>query len=349
MSTRPLSDPRATLVLFALALSAHGRPACADEDPMSPYRERFKAGMDRYTAGDLRGAVDAWEAIYDEVGGARGYRVAFDLGRAYDKLGDLDHAGERYGAFLDAVRDRRASGAPIEPIVAREETDARARYDEITAREGRLRIAGTSRTSPHAPVQIDGLPARDAPFTAFVPPGQHVVTFAPGMATEAKVPVTVQPGQSLDVSAPPAPPPAQASPAPPAPPVPPATLPPSPPPAPAPSASERPFSPVFLLVAGGASVAAITVTIAQYARALSLKSDFDAASASSQGDLKSSYDATRPLAYGALGASIGLTALTGVLCAWYLGAPHGSSPRVVLVPTLGLAQGGAQAGFLARF
>jgi hypothetical protein len=77
--------------------------ASSQEDPIEKYRERFKAGMDRYKAGDLAAAIATWEPILRELGEPKGYRLAYDLGVAYAELGDAPHAIERLQAsFADA-------------------------------------------------------------------------------------------------------------------------------------------------------------------------------------------------------------------------------------------------------
>jgi len=127
MSTRtPSNLPRLLgALLLAVAVLSSASRARADDDPMVPYRERFRAGMARYEAGDLPSAIVDWESIYREVGAEKGYRVAFDLARAYDKTGDPIRAKEKYRAFLAVVDARRAAGLAIEAIVVQEESEAR--------------------------------------------------------------------------------------------------------------------------------------------------------------------------------------------------------------------------------
>jgi len=125
--------------------------------------------------------------------------------------------------------------------------------------------------------------------------------------------------------------------------------PPSPPPSPSPSPTAHPFSP-WLLVAGGAlTVGAGVLSAVEYARALSTKNDFTAAAnepSSTQSSIRDTYDGIRPVAYGALGATIGLAAVTGALSAWYFaGAKEGAAPLVTATPTTH----GAQLGIATRF
>ena len=267
---------------------------------MAPYRGRFQSGMERYTAGDAAGAVHWWEPIFTDVGIDKGYRVAFDLGRAYDKLGNVKLAAARYRTFLGVVDARRARGETIEPVVATEETEARARVAQI----------GDVGEPTPAPSPVAASPS-PTPAPASAP--EHAIAPPPAAL--------------------PLPPPGPAS----------------PPPIPPPTAAEHPFS-SWVLVAGGAlTVGAGVVCAVEYARALSTKSDFNAATnepSAAQGAIRDTYDGIRPVAYGALGATVGFAAVTGALATWYFaGAKEGSGPHLSAAPTAH----GAQLGISARF
>ena len=126
--------------LLALAALSSSSRASADDDPMAPYRERFKAGMEHYKAGDLPTAISDWESIYREVGTEKGYRIAFDLARAYDKSGDLAHAGDRYRVVP------RGRGRADEARASRSRpSSSRRRPKRVT------RLAQILATSPPAP------------------------------------------------------------------------------------------------------------------------------------------------------------------------------------------------------
>ena len=338
---------RALAPLFAVALCS--APARADDDPMAPYRARFKAGMERYAAGDLPKAIDAWEAIYVELGPEKAYRVAFDLGRAYDRAGDAVHAAERFAAFLEGVAQRRTAGKSIEPVVAKEEAEARARLEQIAPSLGRLHV--TSETAVTSTARVDGQSPRPLPFTAYVAPGEHAVSFSASDAGERSVKVTVAAGAVLDVT----PPPPPTVPPPPAPTPPPVTATPATPaasepmPAPPPPLhqSEHPFSPMVLFVAGGATGIAAAVTTVWYAQALSTKASYEGAASdpARQSSLRDVYDGQRPTAYAALGTTIGLAAVTTALVAWYVAGTH----AVTVTPTLVATPNGAGAGVVGRF
>jgi hypothetical protein len=130
MSTQTRSDHRTLrlAVVAGLLALALGAPTSArgDDDPMAPYRERFQSGMTHYKSGDYAGAVAWWEPIVTALGDDKGYRVAFDLARAYEKLGDPGHARARYESFVRVVEAKRAHGESIDEVVDKEETEARA-------------------------------------------------------------------------------------------------------------------------------------------------------------------------------------------------------------------------------
>jgi hypothetical protein len=141
----------------------------ADGDAMAPYRARFKAGMDHYVAGEFAAAIDAWEEIYRAVGPEKGYRVAFDLGRAYDKLGEAEQAAPKYAAFLHGLDERRASGQAIEPVVTQEAAEARARLDALTPDAGGAASAAPDPASD-AGAELAGASDAGAGAAAMIPP-----------------------------------------------------------------------------------------------------------------------------------------------------------------------------------
>jgi hypothetical protein len=180
-------------------------PATTMDDPIAQFRERFKQGMDRYKAGAPAEAIGYWEPIYRELGEQKGYRLAYDLGIAYEELGDATRAADRLQSFLAEVDARRGRSETLAAIVAKEEGDARQRMADLVATKGRISVqAGT----PPAAAQVDAGEPRLAGFVAWVTPGDHAVTFAPGTPQQETKSVTVHAGEKVDVTpSPPAPPP----------------------------------------------------------------------------------------------------------------------------------------------
>jgi hypothetical protein len=170
--------------------------AAAQDDPMAPYRDRFQTGYEKFTAGALGEALRYWEPIYRELGPERGYRLAYDIALVYDALGDATRAAEHFESFLEQVKARRDRKEAQDDRVLRDEERARSKLDGLVRSHGRIRIAPTT---PAETVRIDAMEPRLAGFVAYVPPGHHVVTFAPGTKEEDRREIDVDGGQIVDV------------------------------------------------------------------------------------------------------------------------------------------------------
>jgi hypothetical protein len=296
---------------------------------MTSYRERFREGMDRYKAGAFAEAVGFWEPIYRELGKERGYRLAYNLGIAYDELGNATGAAEHFESFLAQVAARRSSGDAMPAIVDKEEADARARVDSLASRKGRIRV---DPGSPPAAVQVDAMDPRVSAFVAWVDPGEHSVVYGPGAPSEQTRHVQVRAGEVVSVSPPPQPPAAPApsatatvtAPAPPS-----ESAAPEPPP-PARIEAHHPFSPVWIGVSGGLAVLTAVAAVPLNVNAWSARNQ--AIDSPTTGD-RSSFDTARSWAYGATGVGIGLGVVTAGLAAWYF---LGTSERRVEVTPAGV-------------
>jgi hypothetical protein len=339
MSIQRLSEIGIIAFLF-LATPARAAPPApppaSAEDPLGRYRERFKEGMDHYKAGELTEAIGYWEPIYRELGELKGYRLAYNLGVAYAELGDATHAAERLQAFVLQVDTRRARGEATATIVQKEDADARARIAGLIATKGRIDIEPG--TPPRA-VQVDASEPRLSGFTAWVSPGEHTLTFAPGTAEALARRVTVRAGETIEVV-----------------PMGPTTVPPPTPIASAPAAgtaalggvapradasfvapalvrheTEHPFSPVLFAVSGTLALAAAIAAVPLENHAWELQnryaSEYQLTKAIAPENRQNFSDA-RAWAYGAVGAAVGLGALTASLAAWYF---FGTSQREVLI------------------
>jgi hypothetical protein len=299
-------------VLFALALAAspvvaRAAPTGSDvEDPeMQLYRERFKQGLDRYEANDVAGALSFWEPLYRDLGPSRGYRVGYNLARAYEVFGDATRAAERYESFLDEVKQRRAKSEPLDDVAIADEAKATARLDELAKTRGRIHVAPTS---PPASVRIDQSEPRLAGFVAYVAPGAHDVVFAPGSPSERAMHVAVQAGQVVEVAQPE---PAQRT-----------IVTPT-----FRDTTRPPFSPVVLWVAGAATLlVGGGVTGGAYANAVA-SYDHYRAQASLSAPQVADYDSARTLAYASWAVPAALAITTAVLVVWYVtGMKHTKVP-----------------------
>jgi hypothetical protein len=318
---------RSSLAIALLALMPS--VARADDDAMAPYRERFKAGYEKYRAGAFGEALSYWEAIYRELGPEQGYRLSWNIARAYDALGDATRAAERYGSFLEVVAKKRERGEAIEELVLREEEEARARLDALAASRGRIKVIAES---PPVSVQIDAGEPRLGGFVAYVTPGAHLVVFAPGTKDAERRELTVAAGQQVEVT-----PPKKVE------------APPLPPPAPRVVREvehvTRPFGVGWVIAAGALTAASVAFPIAGYVNAQGALDGFRASQKNQddfrrQTELADAYNAARAGAYVTLAVPLVLGAATTVLGLWWLGATRHS---IVLVPQTGGAT------FMGRF
>jgi hypothetical protein len=344
---------RAPIVTFVMAcvLSSVAAPALAQEtsttnDELDPLRERFRAGLEKYRAGAFAEAILIWENIYRELGPEKGYRLAFNLARAYEQFGDPTRAAESYDAYVASTTRRREAGESLEPIVAKQEAEAIARLAELAATQGRIRISAERSVL----VKIDAGPERLVPssgWTAYVTPGKpHTVTFDPGTPEAKQVDANVAVGELVELS----PPPLRASP-----PIASAAT-----PRIERTTSERPYGPAVVYLAAGVTVVSAALPAFFYARAGSIRSDYDAAVTQADasrraGDraaydtalgsgksLRDDYTSTRSAAQISLAVPIVLgVATVGLAAYWLLGAKASPAGAVALPRPGGAAFGGA--------
>jgi hypothetical protein len=305
-------------------------PAPAGPDPLDTLRERFREGMDKYKGGAFADAVVIWESIYRELGTEKGYRLAFDLGRAYDELGDHIKAADHYESYLERVAQRRAAAETLETNVERQEEVARGRLEKIGALKARIRVKAGTRQP--VIVQIDNAPARVAGFTVYVEPGTHVVTFGSGKDADTRR-VTVARGAVADLE------PREEAPLAPPPPAEPRVE----------ARVEHPFSPTVLWVAAGVALVSFVVPAITYANALAIKSDYDSPTTprADKDRLASDYDSARTNAYASVAVPAVFTAACGGLALWYfLGTKEARTP---VTPSANVGPNGVSLGASARF
>jgi tetratricopeptide (TPR) repeat protein len=295
MSSRILSSLASSLALAVVLVTTSAR---ADDEALKAQRERFKAGMVKYEAGAYAEAILVWEQVYREIGEVTGYKLAFNLGRAYDRYGDSTRAAERYEAFVRQVGQQQI----VDPETEKWETEAKERLEQLAATKGRIKVAAGER--PVA-VRIDVSEARVPPFTAYVAPGHHTLTF-----DTQKVEVDVEKGAIVEISPPAPPPPMPAI----------VTEPPKREEPRWEARTERPFSPVWLYVAGGATALSTIIPIVTYSNAYAIRDDYESANdarAANATQLASDYDGASGTAYATLAIPIVLAAVTAGLAVWY--------------------------------
>jgi len=298
----------------ALLLVLCATPAALAQEAggLDPLRDRFNAGMARYKDGAYGDAILIWEGIYRQLGPERGYRLAFNLGRAYDHLGDPTRAAEHYESFVREAARRRDAGEALEPVIEQWESTAKESLAALARSRGRIRIA----TERGAVIALDDGTPFLVPrgYVAYVAPGEHAVTFDPGTTEAERRVLRVAAGELLEVSPPP----------------------PKPPPAVSVVRAEDkpspPFSRNVLFVAAGVTVVSTLVPILLYDRANDVRERYDATDPIRARDdkvrLGADYESARSSAYGSLAIPIALGALTlGLTAYWLLGTKATSLSR----------------------
>lgn len=318
---------RLVLLLGALVFT---RPAAAQTeappeptgDPLDALRGRFRDGMEKYHARAFGDAIVIWESIYRELGAEKGYRVAFDLGRAYDEIGELIKAAEHYQSYLERVAQRRQAGESLEVNVETQETIAKDRLERIIHIYGGIRVNPAKR-----PVfaRVDNDSPRVAGFTSYVEPGPHTVTFGAGAGQEIRT-IVVKRGELFEVTPKDEP---------------------EPPVVRYETHIEHPFSPWVVWIGAGVAAASIIVPIITHESAQSIKSDYDQATTlDAKNRLSSDYASARSNAYATIAIPAGLAVAVSGLAVWYLA---GTKEVRTPLPTVTVDQTGATAGIRGTF
>jgi hypothetical protein len=341
--------PALAAIAFSFAMTSATSALAADDSSLDPYRERFKAGLEHYRAGEYEAAITTWGDIYKALGAARGYRIAFDLARAYEANRDLSHSAEFYLAFVDQVSVRRESGDAIATLVANEESQAVTRLRELDASQGHIVV---DRGALPVDVKIDSGDPRPAGFVAYVEPGAHTITISPGTPGAISRRIEISAGGVFEI--------APSSMTPTATSLAPAIAPLAPEAAfPIPRSAnekitEHPFSPWILGVSGGAALVSIIVPAAAYVSATSFQASNhlnapgidDARNATVQ----SSYDKRVNTFYGTLAIPIVLGAVTGALATWYVvGSKEHEASSGNFIVTASAGSNGASIGLTQKF
>jgi tetratricopeptide (TPR) repeat protein len=322
MTTRPIRRELQKALLFAALVCA--RAAHADPHPpetaVVDASAAFQRGLALYDAGDYTGAVTIWEALHASLGEARGWKVLFNLGLAYQAIGDATRAIERYEAFLREAVER---GAPGDAELIRRREDAAGRVRALKSAYGALVVRAPASGTP-VMTSVGG-DVRSAGYTLWVSPGEHQVEVGTGTPRARRVRVDVVAGGAVEVTtddlvAPP-------------------QVPAAPPVAPAPApATQRPaegrrFPTLAVVLASGATVASAAVPLGLGLRASAKRSDAAAFGqgntgyASAVGDF---HDA-RTLYYASYSIPAVLAAVTATVAVFGI-ASSAVGPRVEVAP-----------------
>ncbi len=318
----PIRFSLAVAVALSAAAAGVARAEEPDDEPaMVALRGRFRDGLERYRAGDFDEAIRVWEPLLSELGPDKGYRIAFDLGRAYESSGDASRAVERFELFLRGADSAEARGVALPELVIALRAQVRARVAALIAAHGRIAIAASLRARA---VVVDAAPPRAGAFVAFVAPGRHRVTIEADDGSRDIREVVIEAGQlvSLPLALPPAPPqPAR-------------------PWAPAPLATraERRVHGGWVWGAWAATAASLALPALAYSNAAALHDQYSAPHVPTSQE-RSEYNLARSLAYVSwIGPLLTGSAAT-LLSVWYA-----EGVRVVVVPSVGASGGQVEVG-----
>ncbi len=159
-------------VLIPLALLA--TPAFAAGDATSRAKERFAAGAQAYREARYKDAID----LFLEANKLDPHaELIFNVGQAYEKLGDVPNALRSYREYL-----RLQPGAQDRPTV-----EASIRNLEARLREKGVQQVSVFSTPAGAAVFLDQKDVGATPWTGEISPGRHVVVLkASGFPDTAK-------------------------------------------------------------------------------------------------------------------------------------------------------------------
>jgi hypothetical protein len=198
---RALTIAAVALVSFAAPSSSQAQtppqPTGAARPPAEgiDYTRAFQQGLDEFDAGRFASAAQIWERLLGALGEERGYKVCYNLGLAYQKLGDATHAIERLESFAARAGKDTARDAALEE----RRQDAIDRVRTIKASHGALQVA----PSPERQVvlvRIGASEPRPAGFVVYLAPGEHEVELYSGTARARRVRVALVAGSAKQLA-----------------------------------------------------------------------------------------------------------------------------------------------------
>jgi len=165
--------------------------------PIAPEHEAaLRTGLEQYDRGNYASAIATWEALLATIGEERAYKVLYNLGLAYQQIGDVTRAIERYRAFVDQVRARPYASAELVAGAA----DASARAGQLESTHGALHVKPPTRGGPVL-TRVGTADARVAGYLVWLSPGTHSVELSVGTSRARTVRVEVVAGGRVEVDA----------------------------------------------------------------------------------------------------------------------------------------------------
>jgi hypothetical protein len=144
-------------IVLAVALAIAAAPAVARADNRADATRHFNAAKAAEQRGDYRVAVDEYQQAYDA---APHPTVLFNIGNAYERLGEPRHAAEFFTRYL-------ADDPKADDRVAVEQ-----RITRLAARPAKVTITSTP---DGAAIFVDGTRAGAAPLTTTLDGGSHEI------------------------------------------------------------------------------------------------------------------------------------------------------------------------------
>jgi hypothetical protein len=192
------------VALFAVALAAGG-PTIARADDSDAPQALFDRGLAHYDAHEYSAAAESWEALLATSGEEKAWSVRYNLGLAYEAMGDDVRAVISYDAFV-----RRVGELPgvVPSGIEERRQDAVDRSARLKQGLGAIHV--TTHSTESFTVRVDGGDATHLPLSTFVSPGGHSLDAGEG-GRARHVSFEVAAGASIDLDVapldPPAPPP----------------------------------------------------------------------------------------------------------------------------------------------
>lgn len=297
------------LVCAAPSAARADAPPAAEPAASPEHDAVFKSGLEQYSRGNYVSAIATWESLLTTIGEDRGYKVLYNLGLAYQQIGDTTKAIERFRSFEHRVAER--PNAP--PELAERARDAAERAKQLEQSHGAVHVLAPKRGGLVLTRIGNGEP-RAAGYTVWLAPGTHAIDVYIGTDHEKRVQVDVEPGSSIDVETTPeaseVPPPVAA-----------------PPPREAPPEA-RPI-PSLVWIGAGATAASLALPVTLYVVANGKRDDADALGAghTDYAAKRSTYVSWRTAYYVSYALPVTLAAATAAI---YLLRPEAPSTKTAL-------------------
>lgn len=152
----------------ALLTPRAAQAECKQEDKETE-AAAFRQGLTKFRDGDTTGAVAIWQGLLKTLGTECGWKVLFNLGRAYEQLGSPTRAIESYQTFIRAA-DKQAELSDAELGIKRA---AETSIAALKAKYGAISVPAPS--SGVVWVRVGLSEPQPAGFTLYVAPGSHEI------------------------------------------------------------------------------------------------------------------------------------------------------------------------------